>query len=96
MSVHRENVTWKSRDGTWNRGFYDYYSVNRDSEDWDYEWDVEYNYDTFNWVSTGHATEEAANDAWRGANPGSGEVHYIPSPETDLFDTMAKACTHRG
>ena len=92
MSFHRENITWISRDGTWNRGFYDHYRVRRDDgEDEDPEWDVEYDYSAFNWVSTGHATLEAANDAWTGANPGSGSVLYAPNDETDQLDAMAKA-----
>ncbi len=91
MSVNRENVIWKSRDGTWNRGFYDYYDVDTDKDDWDYEWDVEYDYSSFNWVSTGQATEQEANDAWRGANPGSCNFHSEPSAETDALDALAKA-----
>lgn len=89
MSVNRANITWKSRNGTWNRGFYDYYSVDTHKEDWDFEWDVEYDYDRFNWVSTGHATQEAADASWNGANPGGGEVIDTPSAETDRLDKMA-------
>jgi hypothetical protein len=85
MSCNRENVTWKSRDGTWNRGFYDFYQTGED-----YEWDVEYDNDRFNWVSLGHATEEEANLSWDGANPGGGEVYHEPSAETDRFDAMAQ------
>lgn len=90
MSVHRENITWKSRNGTWNRGFYDF-TYNDHDEDFDPEWDVEYDYDRFNWVSTGHATQEAADRAWNGANPGSGNVIDEPSAETDRLDAMAAA-----
>jgi hypothetical protein len=92
MSVHRENITWVSRDGTWNRGFYDYYNVNTESDDFDFEWDVEYDYSRFNWVSTGHATQEEADAAWDGSNPGCGEVISEPSVATDKLDALAKAC----
>jgi hypothetical protein len=75
VSCHRENVIWPAEDGTWNIGFYDFYSVNTDSDDWDYEWDVEYDYSCFNWCSWGHATEQAAFDSWDGSNPGGGRSH---------------------
>lgn len=91
MSVNRENVIWKSRDGTWNRGFYDYYPVDTHKDDWDYEWDVEYDYSRFNWVSTGHATQEAARDSWHGAKPGCSNIYEEPSAETDALDALAKA-----
>lgn len=96
MSLHRENVIWVSRDGKWNRGFYEYYNVNVGGEDWDHEWDVEYIYDSFNWVSTGHATEEAANMAWTGSNPGSAEIISEASAETDRLDAMAAEFKQRG
>lgn len=74
MSVNRENVTWPAVDGTFNIGFWAFYDVNRDDDDWDYEWDVEYVNDRFWWTSTGHRTPEAAMDAYRRqeANPGGG------------------------
>jgi hypothetical protein len=91
MSVNRENVIWQSRDGTWNRGFYDFYHTSHPGdEDFDPEWDVEYDYSRFNWVSTGHSTQQEANDAWRGANPGCSEVYSEPSAETDKLDALAK------
>lgn len=89
MSCNRENVTWVSRDGTWNRGFFEYYSINTDDPDWDYEWDVEYDHSRFDWVSVGHATEEAASASWDGANPGGSNVYATPSEATDRFDEMA-------
>jgi hypothetical protein len=87
MSCNRENVTWKSKDGSWGRGFYDFYQTGED-----HEWDVEYYHERFHWASTGHATEEDAHLAWTGANPGGGHVHETPSAETDKFDEMAKTC----
>lgn len=103
MSVNRENAVWQSADGTWSRGFYDYYDTKSyDDEDYDYEWDVEYEYDTFTWVSAGHATEDEARAAWKGANPGGSEtVEYGgTSPSGELlapqFDEMAVACAANG
>lgn len=93
MSVNRENVTWQSKDGKWNRGFFDFYNVNESDPDWDYEWDVEYDFNAFNWVSTGHATEEAADRSWRGANPGGGEsapYNRANAKECARYDHMAR------
>lgn len=72
MSFNRDNVTWQSPDGTWNLGFYTVHEgmVYGDDEDYDPEWDVDYDYESFEWVTTGHATENAARAAWKGANPG--------------------------
>ncbi|WP_030277103.1 hypothetical protein [Streptomyces sp. NRRL B-24484] len=69
MSLHRENVTWESADGTWTIGFYDF--VETGGDDRDEEWDVEY-LNTFGWVSAGHPTSEAAMAAYtaHSANPG--------------------------
>lgn len=103
MSVNRENVVWQSENGTWGRGFYDYYNTKSyDDDDYDFEWDVDYNYDTFTWVSVGHATEDEARAAWQGANPGGSEtVEYggtNPSGEllAPQFDEMAVACAASG
>lgn len=92
MGLHRENITWQSKDGTWSLGFWDFYYVNRDSDDFDPEWDVEYT-DTFNWVSTGHPTYESAEDSWKDANPGGGEMlaYSADAPsENDRLDALAK------
>lgn len=71
MSFHRENIIWQSKDGSWNRGFYKAEATGDYSDpDFDPEWDVEYDSSKFEWVSTGHATQEAAYASWRGANPG--------------------------
>lgn len=96
MSCNRENVTWQSKDGTWNRAFWSYYSVNEDDEDWDYEWDVEYE-DYFNWVSTGHATQESAYQSWDGANPGGSHIYTYDKDPThcDKLDALAADCVRR-
>ncbi len=91
MSTNRENVIWQSKDGTWNRGFYSFVYVNEDSEDFDYEWDVEYGED-FEWVSIGHATAERADASWTGSNPGGHtEIPYKGnSKECKRLDDLAR------
>jgi hypothetical protein len=65
MSKNRENVIWQGSDGKWNRGFFDFVVTGPDDE-----WDVEYNHDHFFWTATGLPSEDAAREAWDGANPG--------------------------
>lgn len=91
MSCNRENVLWQSKDGTWNRAFYECFDVgDPDDEDWDYEWDVEYGED-FEWLSLGQATKDAAMNAWDGSNPGGwDECAYAGHPaECDRYDVKA-------
>lgn len=93
MSVNRENVVWQSKDGSWNRGFFAFENINENSEDFDYEWDVEYDYEHFWWASTGHRTETQATNSWRGANPSIREVsHYSDDSkeDNDNYDRMAE------
>lgn len=91
MSRHHENVIWQSADGTWSRGFFERTSgfISRDGDD---EWDVEYDYDHFQWVSAGHPTAADAAAAWDGPNPG-GSTEYTYTDQTaeeiDQFDDMA-------
>jgi hypothetical protein len=75
MSVNRENVVWQSADGTWSIGVFDFWQTGED-----HEWDVEYDRNSFMFLSTGHATDENAMDAWDGANPGGHSV-YAFTPE---------------
>jgi len=90
MSLNRENVTWQSKDGKWNRGFFAFYTTGED-----FEWDVEY-HDYFNWVSLGHATEEQAHDSWDGANPGHtfvsrfNPVDSKSVEQAERYDALAK------
>jgi hypothetical protein len=83
MSLNRENVIWKSRNGSWYIGFFDFYIYGDDPE-----WDVEYNWDVFRWSSGPHDSEETAASAWRGANPGGYLLKPIPGKETDHYDKM--------
>lgn len=87
MSFNRENVIWQSRDGSWNRGFYTVHSSagGGDDEYYDPEWDVEYDYGSFEWVSTGHLTQEKAWDSWDGANPGGADMR-VPGDGNDAED----------
>lgn len=93
MSFNRENITWQSEDGTWNRGFYSCFdNYSSDDEDYDPEWDVDYDYDSFEWVSTGHATEQGAWNSWNGANPGGGDMrpwNAQDAEENARLDDMA-------
>lgn len=95
MSLNRENVIWQSPNGTWNRAFYSFYEVNTDDEDFDNEWDVEYE-SHFNWASTGHPTEEAAEASWRGCNPGGHQlVVYTPQTAAECAALDAKVVEFR-
>ena len=85
MSFHRENVVWKSSNGSWGIGFFESIVIGDDPE-----WDVDYNYNEFEWVSTGHPTQEHAHRAWTGSNPGASTVYDAPSEQTEQFDDMAR------
>lgn len=79
MSCSRENVAWKSTNGTWNLGFY---SCTVWGED--YEWDVDYDYSQFEWLSRGHATRENARESWQGSNTGMWVVESDPERVQEL------------
>lgn len=85
MSVHRENVTWQSKDGKWNIGFWDFYDTKDCSDpDYDYEWDVEYHNDRFWFVSQGHSTPEAAYEAYCRYHANPGGTLIVPYFEEDV------------
>ncbi|MBM3105555.1 hypothetical protein IIE18_10430 [Pseudomonas sp. V1] len=84
-------MIWKSKDGTWNRGVYEFWE-DYDDDDFDPEWNVTYG-DNFNWVSTGHATAERADASWHGANPGGHtQIEYTPqsAAECDALDEKSR------
>lgn len=92
MSFNRENVIWRSASGVWSIGFYVVHeSVGPfgDDDEYDPEWDVDYDYDSFEWASTGHASEDEAIRSWKGANPG---MHAIESRAERIaeLDAMLK------
>ena len=93
MSHNRENVIWQSPNGTWNRGFFSFVVTGPDDE-----WDVEYNHREFSWVATGLPNENAARDAWHGANPGG--HHRLPwdeknRTEIERYEQMATVLEHQ-
>lgn len=91
MSFNRENVVWQSANGTWNIGFYTVHESfwSYDDDDYDPEWDVNYDYDSFEWASTGHASKEDAYRAWKGANPGAFSVE-LDAERITALDAMLK------
>ena len=92
MSLNRKNIIWQSANLTWSRGFYEVLWTGED-----YEWDVEYG-PNFEWVSTGHPTQNEAYDAWDGC--GSGSYNTLPyttgNPETTTLDALAVKATEAG
>lgn len=96
MSYHHENIAWQTENGTWGIGFYERISNGDNSWDSDYdsEWDDDFNFEKFQWASTGHATEEKAMAAWRGANPGSSTaISWSKANAREIleYEDMAKA-----
>lgn len=89
MSLNRENVVWQSHNGLWNRAFYHVTWVGSEADGYDPEWDVEYSMDRFDWLSTGHTTEQGAHLSWKGANPGGCTVFLQGHPMCDLLDAIA-------
>lgn len=78
MGFNRENVIWQSSKNTWSRGFYRTYDTPYyNDDDYDSEWDVEYDYGSFENYRGGFATEEEAADWQPGANPGG--YNLIPA-----------------
>jgi hypothetical protein len=81
MSVNRENAIWASPEGGYKMGLYDFYYVNQDSEDFDPEWNVEYNFDVFTQVLTGTSVEDCIAKYCRSnANAGAYNI-YENTPE---------------
>lgn len=92
MSFNRENVIWQSKDGTWSRGFY---TVAWVDDEGDPEWDVEYDYGSFEWVSTGHPDVQAAHQAWNGANPGGYTMYPWEANSTACMELDEMAAKHK-
>jgi hypothetical protein len=96
MSFNRENVSWESKNGKWSIGFFTFYSIGaQDGEEEDHEWDVNYEWDSFWFVSTGHNTEMEAMNAYlrQHGNPGGGQTSQYKgnSAENKRYDAMAYA-----
>ena len=90
MSLNRENVTWQSADGKWNMGFYDYEYVNTESEDFDSEWDVEYNYDMFCCVIKNKLSPEDAYNSYvfNHANPGGTVIYDYTEENMNMIESF--------
>lgn len=74
MSFHHENATWKSpKDGLWYHAFYTRIPGSG-GEDYDPEWDDDFDFESFEWVSQGYPTADAAEQSWCGPNPGGRDM----------------------
>lgn len=97
MSYHWENVTWQSRDGSWNRGFYTRlsrepnYGSESDGEDYDSEWDDDFDLNSFDTVRTGFRSATSAAEWMPYGNPGGTAVIYYRgnSKECKALDQLA-------
>lgn len=79
MSFNRDNVTWQSKDGSWNIGFWSFVETSSwDDDDYDPEWDVEYLDHSFWFVSTGHSSPDGAWNAYTRQNPNPGSTTVFP------------------
>jgi hypothetical protein len=82
MSVNRENVTWQNEQGLWRNAFYPVSYLNETSEDFDYEWDVEYDYRSLTRVSETWRTSELAFERNTSGMANPGGTQLIPfTPE---------------
>lgn len=77
MSCNRESVAWQSKDKSWSIGFYSFTSHGSESDGYDHEWDVEYDYHNFSWVSTGHKTSDEAERAGSRVHGNSGGSQVV-------------------
>lgn len=97
MSFNRENVTWQSKDGTWNMAFFRTTWVGSEADGYDPEWDVEYDYKEFDlyvYSTKKSSPDEAYEDARsRTANPGGGWVvsRQMDAEACDKYDAMLAA-----
>lgn len=79
MSLNRENVIWKS-EGKWYIGFFSCWVTGED-----YEWDVDYDFSSFEWASGPHESGDEAMASWPGANPGG---HTVYEEGGEKYDQM--------
>lgn len=96
MSCHWENVTWESKDGSWNRGYYKRISYGTFSPNYDSEWDDDFDFTDFDYVKVGLSSENEALDYKPHGNPGGTNV--IPyrgnSKECKDLDQLAFFALH--
>ena len=94
MSFNRENVTWQSKDGKWNMAFFAVTWVGSEADGYDPEWDVEYDYKTFNpyaYAKSQPTPDDAFDIATaRTCNPGGTWVisYQVNAEECDQYDKM--------
>jgi hypothetical protein len=96
MSYNHANIVWQNEDGTWSIGFYTRVP-GAARADYDSEWDDDYDYDSFQFVSQGHRTETSAKNSWTGSNPGSHDVmDYSEASKEDIayFNKLASFYFH--
>lgn len=107
MSYNHENVVWQSPNGTWNRGFHpvDYYDCGEsdDCDDETHEWCRQFDEDSFEWVSSGHPSRDAAYASWTGSNPGGSSgpgsadhVEHLEDMAAVLYEKSLKEEAERG
>lgn len=97
MSFNRENVTWQSKDGTWNMAFFRVTWTGIEADGYDPEWDVEYDFNAFDLYV--YATKKDSPDAAyedvrdRTSNPGGGWVvsRQMNSDLCDKYDAMLES-----
>lgn len=99
MSYHWENVIWQSKDGSWNRGFYERISMGSsrwDDENYDSEWDDDFNFESFDYLKTGFRSEEDAANWKPTGNPGSFSLMAYAgnSKECKALDQLAYWVKH--
>ena len=101
MSFNRENVTWQSKDGTWNMAFFRVSWVGREEEGYDPEWDVEYDYERFD-VAIFATRKSSPDEAYqyvtsKTSNPGGGWVvsRQMNPEQCDKYDAMLDEALRR-
>lgn len=96
MSFNRDNITFQNQNGKWSIGFWNFYETNSyNNPDYDSEWDVEYTYDGFWFVSQGHDTPQKAYESYckNHANPSGTQIieYKNNEKECDLYEQYAQS-----
>lgn len=92
MSFNRENVVWRSPNGTWNRGYYTSFPIGDTmDDDYDPEWDVDYDMGSFENYRGGFAMVSDAFNYEPMGNPGGGTV--VGTDEVERIAELEKIAT---